>query len=39
VDWTEIFKGIIMKIAIVVALIVGLRNAREAENLKKAFRG
>ena len=36
-DPSTIYKGIILKIAIIVSLISGLRNAKEAEDLKKAF--
>ena len=34
---STIFRGIILKVGIIVSLILGLRNAREAEDLKKAF--
>ena len=37
VDLKTLFQGIILKIGLVAALIAGLRNAREAESLKKAF--
>ena len=34
---SSIIRGIILKIGIIVSLISGIRNAREAEDLKKAF--
>jgi UDP-N-acetylmuramyl pentapeptide phosphotransferase/UDP-N-acetylglucosamine-1-phosphate transferase len=34
---SSIIKGIILKVAIIVSLISGIRNAKEAEDLKKAF--
>jgi hypothetical protein len=33
----SIFSGIIIKIIVIVLLILGIRNAREAESLKKTF--
>ena len=37
VDPSTIIKGIVLKIGIIIALISGLRNAREAVELRKAF--
>jgi UDP-N-acetylmuramyl pentapeptide phosphotransferase/UDP-N-acetylglucosamine-1-phosphate transferase len=34
---STLYKGIVLKIAIIVALISGLRNAKEAADLKRAF--
>jgi hypothetical protein len=34
---STIYKGLVLKIGIIVSLISGLRNAKEAEDLKKAF--
>lgn len=36
-DPSTIYKGLILKIAIIVSLITGLRNAKEAQDLRKAF--
>jgi UDP-N-acetylmuramyl pentapeptide phosphotransferase/UDP-N-acetylglucosamine-1-phosphate transferase len=34
---SNLYKGLVLKIGIIVSLISGLRNAKEAEDLKKAF--
>ena len=36
-DPSTIYKGLLLKIAIIVSLVTGLRNAKEAQDLKKAF--
>ena len=36
-DPTTLFHGILIKAAVIIALITGLRNAKEGEDLKKAF--
>jgi hypothetical protein len=37
IDPTDLYKGLILKIGIIVSLIAGLRNAKEAQDLRKAF--
>ncbi|HMH24125.1 MAG TPA: hypothetical protein VK563_20215 [Puia sp.] len=36
-DPTTIYKGLILKIGILVMLIIGLRNAKEAQDMERAF--